>query len=216
MNSDFIKNYAQKMTADTGRRVTLREAEDEVTRIILEVTHNVSPAFRFGYHSKTDIAQEGAIFALELLEHPGYDFKRPLAGFIYVHVRNRLSNYRRKHYMRTEPPCKCCDIFNPPLSPCGKWKAWNERNIKKQNLMRPLDVYSIADENERTMRQESTTDGDIAVEELMSLIDENLPVSMRADYLKLRSGVQIPKTRMEEVRAAIMEIIDEDEDETSD
>lgn len=217
MNHKLLKNYAAKMTVETGKRATIAEAEAEIARIVLEVSRNISPAFKFGYHTRGDMAQTAAFFALELLEQEDkYDVSRPLAGFLYIHIRNRLANYRRDNYIRTERPCQCCDPFNPPLSPCDKWTAWNNRNIKKQNLMRPLDVYVIADEHEKNMRENCTVEDDASVNELISLIDDKLSVELRSDYLKLKNGVSIPKARKQKVREAILEIINHGEEETDD
>jgi hypothetical protein len=217
MNHKLLKDYAAKMTTETGRRTTLAEAEVEIARIVMEVSRNISPAFKFGYHTRGDMAQTAAMFALELLEQEDvYDVTRPLAGFLYIHIRNRLSNYRRNNYIRTERPCQCCDPIIPPTNPCDKWLAWNNRNIKKQNLMRPLNVYSIADEHERNMREDCTVEEDASVNELMSLIDERLDVDLRADYLKLKNGVSIPKARKQKVRDAIMEIINDGEEDNDD
>jgi hypothetical protein len=217
MNHKLLKDYAAKMTAESGRRTTLAEAEAEIARIVLEVSRNISPAFKFGYHTRGDMAQTAAVFALEILEHEDvYDVSRPLAGFLYIHIRNRLSNYRRNNYIRTERPCQCCDPYIPPINPCDKWVAWNNRNIKKQNLMRPLNVYGIADEHERNMREVCTVEEDASVNELMTLIDERLDVDLRDDYLKLKNGVSIPKARKQKVRDAIMEIISDGEEDSDD
>lgn len=208
MNNKFLKSYAAKMEAELGRRVTVAEAEQEVTRIILEVARNIAPAFKFGYHTRGDMIQTATVFALHKLEDGSYDINRPLAGFLYIHLRNRLSNFKRDNFTRTERPCKCCDPFNPPAEPCKKWTAWNNNNIKKQNVMQPIDVTVVADEHEKTMREYSTVEEDATTNELMALIDEKLPVELRGDYLKLRGGVSIPKVRKDRVREAITEILD--------
>jgi hypothetical protein len=214
MNKALLRAYASKMSEETdGRKVSLDEAEAEITRVIMEVARNLSRKAKFGYHTRLDMAQQGAIFALEVLDSGHYDVNRPLEGFLYIHVRNRLANYKRDNYVRSERPCQCCDPFNPPLAPCDKWTAWNNRNLCKQNLMRPLDVYSVADENERNMRVNSDVEEEASINELVALIDQELPVELRSDYLKMKTGVTIPKGRRIRVRTAIMEIMKSNGDE---
>src|SRR5947209_7039434 len=152
MNKEIIKKYASKLSGEWGRKVGIAEAESEIIRIIQEVSHALAPSYRFGYHTLQDIEQQGIIEALEVLSSNKYNQSRPLENFLHVHLRNRLSNYRRKHYMRFEAPCSCCDPLQPPASPCQKWLDWKNRNIARQNLMRPLDMTNVDDEFEKNMK----------------------------------------------------------------
>ena len=52
---------------------------------------------------------------------------------------------------------------------------------------------------------------DIEIKELMVIIDVNLEVSYRKDYLKIRDGVYVPKTRREEVYNEVKTILKEHE-----
>lgn len=199
MNKGVLKAYAAKM----ARGATVRDAEAEIVRIVTEQARAVAGKYRFGYHDRADMIQQGVLFVLEAIEEGKYDVSRPLENFSYVHMRNRLLNYKRKHFMRSEKPCDCCDPFDPPINPCERWVGWNERNVAKQNLMMPIDVFSVEDEKEKNMRVEYDVEGMIEMNDAMDKIDRELPVSLRGDYLKMKAGVNISKSRRDAVRDAI-------------
>ena len=52
------------------------------------------------------------------------------------------------------------------------------------------------------------TTNDAYVSEIMTLIDEKLPASMRADYLRIKNKGKITKSRKNKVVKKIQEIID--------
>ncbi len=205
MNPKTIKAYAAKL----GGRTPLWKAEEEITRVIMTVARSVAPSYLFGYHSREDIEQEAVIAALEVLsvDPPLYDPSRPLENFLYIHLRNQLSNFRRKHYARLEAPCTCCDPFRPPAEPCKKWRDWASRNTAKQNLMRPLDMSSVSDEGEARMHTRSAVVDEAISNELLARIDARLPIELRSDYLRMKDRVLIPKARRQRVREAVLEII---------
>jgi hypothetical protein len=206
MNQAMLKEYAARM----GRRVPLWMAEQEVTRIVMQVARGIAPSFVFGYHSRADIEQEAVAFALEVLDldPPKYDPSRPLENFLHVHLRNQLSNFRRKHYARLEPPCSCCDPQDPPASPCKKFRDWKSRNASKQNLMRPIDMSAVSDDGgESRMHTPSAVVEDAVSHELMQRIDSLLPIDLRSDYLRMRDHVMIPKARRQRVREAVLAIL---------
>jgi len=207
VNHDTVKRYADRMTAERGHRVPLHEAEAEIVRVIQRVSATLAPKLMFGYHARADIEQEAFVLALKVLDRGVYDPSRPLENFLYVHLRRRLRNNIRKHYYRGEPPCTCCDVSNPSATPCKKWTDWNRRNVSKQNLMRPIDIQCVDGEGEPGMASRPV-DGDDAVHnELLASIDARLPLELRADYLRMREHVLIPKARRQRFREAVLAII---------
>jgi hypothetical protein len=165
--------------------------QDQVLLIIDKVTTRLAPRFRFGYHSVEDLKQEGARFALEVLERGVYDASRPLENFLFIHVRNRLSGYKRDNYLRSEEPCSCTD--------CKRHLAWKARNEVKRSLMSPIDV-------ELTQPLASQAEGCLD-NDILNLIDDNLPLELRSDYLRMRERVALPKARRMRVQNAIIEIL---------
>jgi hypothetical protein len=207
MNPRIVEQYARKMGRESGRPVGVEEAEADIHRVIRQVARGLAPKYVFGYHNRSDIEQDAFVLALEVLEKEVYDPGRPLENFLYVHIRRRLGNNIRKSYYRGEPPCTCCDPVNPPPEPCKKWLDWHRRNTSKQNLMRPLDVSTVNDEHEPRMASPSSAVEDASMNEILSRIDRLLPVDLRADYLRMREQVMIPKVRRQRVREAILAIL---------
>lgn len=177
--------------------------EKQVLEIIDQTVNVLARSFVFGYFDVDDIKQYGRIFALELLEKDTYDPSLPLQNYIHTHVRNRLCNLKRDKYRRTDAPCKRChngSYCTGTRSPCEKYRLWDERNSRKANLMRPLDL------------QEEKVGNDCVTEkaernELLRIIDENLPVELRGAYLKIRAGVSVSKSQREQVEQAIRGIL---------
>lgn len=213
MNPAVIKSYAVRLAGELNvKRVPMWKAEQEIISILIRVCRTLAPAAVFGYHTVKDIEQQGIIFGLEILDavndigEPIYDAERPLENFLHVHIRNRLSNYKRDNYIRTEPPCQCCPPFSPPAHPCQRWHDWHKRNFAKQNLMRPIDMHSVSDEGESRMYSHHDVEGEAIGNELEKLIDDKLPVDLRADYMRMRSHVTIPQARRNKVREAVAAI----------
>lgn len=189
--------------------------EDEVVKTIEEVVNILASKFTFGYNSKEDMKQEGARFAIKAINDGDYDETRPLKNFLYRHVRNRLINYKRDNYFRNESPCKSCVFFDPKYKKstnqcgafpdkgdCKKLSDWQRKSSTKQSLMRPVDVSLV---NEDSMSMEPH-DGKISFEEIKKVIEDNIPVDLRSDYLRMIDGVQIPKSRRQKIRNLVLEI----------
>lgn len=190
--------------------------ESEVVEVIYKVVNTLAKRFRFGYHSVEDMKQEGARFGIEALNSGSYDPTRPLENFLYTHIRNRLINYKRNNYIRNEPPCNGCVFFDPKCKKstnkcaafqdtgeCKKLSDWKARNSAKQSLMRPMDVSVVSD---KSIESDSCVVSDASFVEIKSIIDKNLPVDLRSDYLRMLDGVSLPKVRRDRVREAILSI----------
>lgn len=131
---------------------------------------------KFSFHEVDDIRQEAFIIADEIIEL--WDGIRPLENFLAVSIRRRLISLKRDTYYR-------------PLSDSG---------AKKKAA---LDLVSY--------------DGDIEwdkipIEDKISLSDEvefildNLPPSMRSDFLRLANGVSLSPTRKTSLFNKVREI----------
>ena len=167
--------------------------EAEVLEIINKICDRYAYKFKFGYFEPDDIRQEAFIIALDALDR--YEEGRPLENFLAVHVKNRLNNFKRDKYYRQNK------------------KKQDERreqlNNSKKFLMEPLDISNIRDETERNMRVEDSFVEEIANQELLDIIDENLDVSLRADYLRVRHGSYVPKPRRRQIVDEIRQILKE-------
>lgn len=166
----------------------------------------LATTFMFGYYDSDDIRQEAYIFGLEAL--PRYDPSRPLENFLYTHIRNRLINFKRDKYHRTDSPCKICSEHgrHPDGSVCQKYISWKRRNSSKQNLMRPQDIQNT-DDTEKSMRLNQSVVDDANIAECLELIDNNLDVELRSTYIRMKNGEPVPKAKRFKIEESIKEII---------
>ena len=76
-------------------------------------------------------------------------------------------------------------------------------------LIYPIDIDSVRQDGEKNMSTSDKFIDDVELKELMVLIDKNLHVLYRKDYLKMRDGVYVSKIRREEVCGEIQKILKE-------
>ena len=167
--------------------------EEQVIQTINKVINRYAHRFRFGYYDADDIKQEAFIIAMEALER--YDKDRPLENFLAVHVKNRLSNFKRDKFFRRPP-----DSDNNQLSP---------KSEAKKFLMEPLNIENIRDAHEANMSDSEDFVNRSDTAELFLLIDQYLPISFRADYLRMMHDVYVPKPRREQIHQEIANIFKE-------
>jgi len=179
--------------------------ENEVVEIINKIARRLSTIFRFGYYSADDIFQEAWIIAIEGLNRYSVQ-KGPLENFLWIHVRNRLCNFKRNKYERLEKPCKRC-IYDCEESPlCEIYNKWLKRRDSKKNLVDMIDLNCVDDKYEKNMKIVNEY-GDI--DHLSEIIDKFLPPQYRRDYLQMIGGIYVPKKRRIEIQNIIREILEE-------
>ena len=198
--------------------------EEEFLKVLDNISKRLGHKFKFGYHSYEDMKQQAAIFALEGLEK--YDNKRPLENFLWTHVRNRLFNYKRDNYQRPDKPCLSCIFYDPHCakstnqceeytdrSNCEEYSTWNNRNTNKKNIMRPVGIEDLKEQNV-SISQLSTENSVlelVANEQIIKILDEKIPSQHRATYLKLKYGDKVYKTDMNKLLDCIKEILQEND-----
>lgn len=189
--------------------------EAELLAKIEHVTNTLAYDYTFGYYDVDDIKQEAFIIAMKCLKK--YDESRPLENLLYVHIKNRLNNLIRDKYHRNDPPCKKCHLEIDGKTShadgrfCDKYLAWKNRNANKSHLVSPHDICNIDDTVEKNTKIPDTVSDNIAKEEIFNLIDLKLPCDMRADYLKMRAGLTIPKVRRDNIINTIRQFLTDDE-----
>lgn len=181
-------------------------SEAEVLATIEAAVRVLAPQFKIPGFGIDDVLQEGRIFAMEAL--PRFDSTRPLANFLFTHVRLRLINLVRNQVRRSDSPCSSCRDKLPHewTNRCKTHEAWVKRNNRKAALM---TTTSFANEE----ATDGTT-GDITTEaaetrELLARIDEGLDLELRATYLRMKAGENVPKGMRQRVEIAVREIIGE-------
>lgn len=160
-------------------------------------------SFAFGFYDADDIRQEASVFAIEAIQR--YDRSRPLANFIYTHIKNRLINFKRDRFHRNDPPCGICaeGTKHADGNYCDKYLAWKARNAAKQSLMKPID---LGDRDDVDAVCEDLTEN-LSRDEILSKIDVGLPVELRSTYLRMLAGESVPKGKRDAVAAKLREIL---------
>jgi hypothetical protein len=182
--------------------------EQEFIRVLDVISKKLGHKFKFGYHDFDDMKQQAAIFALEGLEK--YDNSRPLENFLWIHVRNRLFNYKRNNYQRPDKPCLTCPFYDKHYScsnnqcsefkdktECELYNSWSSRNDAKKNIMQPSYIdHDIPNSNNLL--------NTIQNEEIIKFLDENVSTEYRESYLKLKHGDKIPKPQLVKLQNYIL------------
>jgi hypothetical protein len=150
-----------------------------------------------------DIQQEGRIRAmttgLETFDDTRFtdaEMAKALERFLRIHVTTRMKNFMRDNMGRSEKP------INP-----DRVENWEKVNKRRRNIMRPASIHEITYE----FPLQTNAVEEIHHTHLMDLINKNLPIELRTDFLRMCDGVRIPKPRQSKVREAIAEIIQLDE-----
>lgn len=190
-------------------------SEADVLRIIDEVVAKLASPFKFGFHETDDMKQEGRIFALECL--PRFDAAQgTLKNFLMNHVRNRFINMKRDKFERQHPPCSSCPFYKHAHDQCGafsckdecdKWEGWKKRNMTKRNLMEGYNPNSVTENSgDNSPNSQALLDG-MSNQEIIDYVDKNIPMTLRADYCRMLSGVKIPKIRREKVLTKVKQLV---------
>lgn len=191
--------------------------QEQIIAIINRIVGKLAGAFKFGYHSRDDMKQQGWIYAIAALE--GFDAQLGgLETFLTTHIRNRFINLRRDKLERQHPPCKACPFYTHEhdtcaafanKSDCDKWNGWKVRNSIKRNLMetnQESEDISPAYNEEYSNEYENVLDT-LSRSELVAFIDSNMPANLRADYRRLLDGVKLNKLRKDKVIVVIQELL---------
>ena len=146
--------------------------ERQVVDQINIVCNRIAPRYTFYGYTVDDIKQESFIICMEALNR--YDQKRPLENFLSVNLSNRLKNFvRDNHFVGDDNP-------------------------ERQRVVQPAQLDfedSIIDEEGKF----ATSYDDIEEQNMVNIIDQYLPASMRMDYLKILNDIYITKQRKDEI-----------------
>jgi DNA-directed RNA polymerase specialized sigma24 family protein len=158
--------------------------EQQTIDTIKEISRKLSYKYVFTPYTQEDIAQEAFMFGMGSLG--GYDAARgTLSTFLYTAIGNELKNFKRKMYQRPEKP-----------------------NIAKLNVIQPIALDVVDDERESGMWAWGQILEEQEMNEMIEIIDRELPVYFRADYLRMRQDVYVPKPQREAVIQSILQILE--------
>lgn len=181
------------------------KTEQETIDIINSVIDKMVHKFVFGFYSKEDIRQEAFIIAIDGLER--YDNVRPLENFLSVHISNRLKTFKRDNYYRLDKKCINEDCSNETL--CDECQEKSYRVNIKKNIMEPIDIGNVNDENENSMSIDDNLLNSIMEEEIVRIIDRKMPIEYKIDYQKMLDGTYIQTTKKVKIEEIIKTILEE-------
>lgn len=193
--------------------------EERVLEVFDIVAKRLCKKYKFGFHTSDDIKQYIYQFCCDAINR--YDGVSPLENFLVKHAINRLKNEKRNTYERIEKPCSTCPLLDLDCKhstsqcigfedkmECPKYKIWSERNVNKKNIMMPITIDNINDEKETNTRINVDVLDNLDYIELIEFIDKHLPTSLRADYIKMKHNIKIPKQRRLVVESTVLEIME--------
>lgn len=160
--------------------------EENFLAIVKRITGRIAHKYTFPGYESVDISQEAFIIAAEVL--PRYDQSKPLENFLYTHISNRLKNFKRDNYYRQET---------------GNAQELQE---KKKNILEPVDIHGLF----HIATGDNISD-EAHLNEIIDIIDKNLPKELRGDYLRLKNGCKLTKVRKQKVLESIRNILGESE-----
>lgn len=146
------------------------------------VIDKIAHKYVFTSFECNDIRQEAFLLAYDGLK--SYDNERSLENFLYIHLSNRLKNFKRDNYYRYE---------------VGDAQKMQDT---KKSILEPIDIYELFH-----IATGSTIVDDAHLTEIQEIIDEKLPANMRSDYLKLKNKGKLTKSRKMKIIKKLQEII---------
>lgn len=194
--------------------------EQKFLETLDKVTQKLANKFKFGYHTYEDIKQQAAVFALQALEK--YDESRPLENFLWVHIRNRLFNYKRDNYRRPDNPCVTCPFYDKHFknsdnqctefknkNDCSLYDSFDKRNSDKKNIMQPTHIDHINPSSAKNDPSDINSNN-----QLLETIDKYMPTQYRELYLKYRYGEKISKNNQKKIVEIIQDILKNNDTDT--
>jgi hypothetical protein len=157
-------------------------SEQEVVDLIIKVCDRSAHRYTFYGYTSDDIKQEGFIICAEALER--YKPNHPLENFLAFNLANRLKNFVRDNFVTANT---------------------NQQKVKIQQPAQLNNANSI----QNWFDFQSIFLDDIDKQEMLNIIDRNLPARMRLDYLKMTNNVYVPKSRTTEILEEVQNILEE-------
>jgi len=164
-----------------------------------------------------DIAQEIRLKCVQALESDQYDPDKTPDGspysFLVRCIHNRLYNLKRGVWTPNNPPCVRCPCWDKKLKKCvldggeqacEKMVRYREAMRVKASLRTPIGFDRHCTEGQ------SLIFDSIDEFELHDLISNSLPPKLLGYYNDLRNGVSIQPRKKNELRRAIMKILQEE------
>lgn len=154
-------------------------SDSDVLEIINTVIDRIAPKYVVSGYEIDDIKQESFIICMDALNR--YDEKRPLENFLSVHLSNRLKNFIRDN-------------------------LGNSKHEKKKKVKSPSTIENLSD---TAIGYYEFDPSSIDEKNIFNIIDSNIPIHMRSDFLKFINNVYINKTKKIALLDKMKEILNE-------
>tara|TARA_Y100000004_G_scaffold192093_1_gene252037 strand:- start:147 stop:671 length:525 start_codon:yes stop_codon:yes gene_type:complete len=156
--------------------------EQQVIDQIEVVINRIAPRYTFYGYTIDDIKQESFIICLEALNR--YDGIRPLENFLSVNLSNRLKTFVRDNFFTGTSNEDRKKVFQPAQL------EYEDKILDEQNKFG--NSYDKMD-----------------LQDMVKLVDQYIPASIRMDYLKMTNDIYVAKQRREEIIETIKELLKE-------
>lgn len=170
------------MTAQHGERSLMKIPKNMTKKDVVDKIQLVVDriAPKYTFHGYDIDDMKQEAFIICIDALDRYDQKRPLENFLSVNLSNRLKNFVRDNYC-----------------------TYKDTEKKKVLAPAPLISDNIID------NRRADNSSKINTKEAAEIIDEHLPVELRADYLKMINDVYILKKKKDEILLVIKDILKE-------
>ena len=194
-------------------------SEQTVLDIIERIVGRVSYKFTFGSYEYEDIKQEAKILALQGLHSYRLE-SGELENFLWVHVKNRLCNFKRKHFVRLDKPCLACPfkayikkgdlckLYDDKMD-CELYARWANRNETKKNIISPVSMNVVVDADESRMYKSDSPVDNLYTKEIVELLDSKIGPDLRPIWLQLKGGLKINNEEMGLLKERVKNILEE-------
>lgn len=196
--------------------------ESEVLSDIEYICNGLAYKFLFEPNTVEDMKQYARLFAIEAVDK--YDSSRncTLRTFLWTHVRNRLYSLKRDNYERPNKPCNNCPLmaYDPQhlksksdctaysdKMECSHYYRWFNRTTTKKNIISPIEIGNVQDEQESNMKVFDDIGESIDLKHIIELVDKSVPINLRSMWIKLKTGISLNKGETDKLIPAVKEIL---------
>ena len=176
----------------------------DLERIINSVAIQLSKKYKIPSFDIDDFKQEITIEWLKKKDQFNEELS-DLYNFIFLISKNHIFNLYRLLVERLEKPCSCPDRDDNEDC-CPQRAKWRRRNEMKRNVASPINIGIIDDTKEKNTREDSNLLAGLIKKEMAEIIDAELPVEFRKDYIIFINGGKLNKHREKELLKTIRNI----------
>jgi len=193
-----------------------------VIAIIARISSRLAIKFRFGYHEIEDMKQQVFLEVLKpdkngltILEKFDPNKGNSLDSFLWIHARNRLHNFKRDNFARPDKPCDNCPFqayinyectkFSNMMD-CSYYFKWFNRNEVKKSL---ASNQTSGKAQNPDVEYETDINTAIFSKDIYNLINLNIPISMREDWIRFANRLKLSKQKREQMTEVILNILKE-------